>query len=233
MNVGGVARRYLRFIPNGYQPSVPYALVFGYHGSGGTADKARAMMGLEAEAAGKAIFVYPQGVPDPAFAGDNRWDPTKGSDDYTFLDGMIAEISASHCIDRDRVFVAGFSNGARMTSMIGCYRGDVVRAIAPVAPGGNSNTLPLASGSCVGEVGIWEGLGTEDPDHLEGATLVRDFYRTRNGCSATRSPSTPAACQTYDGCRAAVPSVWCSYPGPHAWPSIGAAGVWGFFATFK
>lgn len=233
MSVAGKTRDYLRFIPAGYTPGTPVSVVIGFHGSGGTAAKARATFDLEAQAGKKAIFIYPQGLPDPAFDGDNRWDPTKGGEDDQFVDALVAEVEASHCVDRDRIFAVGFSNGARMTSMLGCHRGDKIRAIAPVAPGGNATTLPLAGGGCVGEVGIWEGLGTEDADHEAGATLVRDFYRTANGCAATRTATTPAGCETYDGCRAAVPSVWCTYPGGHAWPALASAAVWKFFASFK
>jgi polyhydroxybutyrate depolymerase len=230
--IGGKTRDYLRFIPAGYQPGTPVAVVFGFHGSGGTAAKARSMFDLESKAGAKAIFIYPQGVPDPAFDGDNRWDPTAGSDDYTFIDELLAETEASHCISRDKVFAVGFSNGARMTSMLGCHRGDRFRAIAPVAPGGNKATLPLAASACAGEVAIWEGVGTEDVDHLEGAALVRDYYRTTNGCMATKTPTTPAGCEAFDGCRAELPSVYCTYPGGHAWPSIGTAAVWSFFSKF-
>jgi len=231
MTIAGKARSYLRFVPPGYQPNVPLAVVFGLHGSGGTSEKARAIFELEAKAGGKAIFVYPQGLPDPAFDDANRWITTKGSEDFAFLSALIAEVEASHCVDQDRIFVSGFSDGARMTSMVGCFLGDVVRAIAPVAPGGTATTLPLAG--CVGEVGIWEGLGNDDVDHEPGATRVRDYYRAANGCAATRTITTPAGCETYDGCRGAVPAVWCTYPGGHAWPPIGAAGVWSFFASFK
>lgn len=230
--IGGKTRDYLRFIPAGYKPGTPVALVFGFHGSGGTAGKARAMFDLESKSGAKAIFVYPQGVPDPAFAGDNRWDPTAGSDDYTFIDELLAEVEASHCIARDRVFAVGFSNGARMTSMLGCHRGDRFRAIAPVAPGGTTTTLPLATSACAGEVAVWEGVGTEDTDHLAGAALVRDFYRGANGCAATKKATTPAGCDAYDGCRAEVPSVYCTYPGGHSWPAIGTDAVWSFFERF-
>lgn len=228
--IAGKTRNYLRFIPAGYQPGTPAMVVFGFHGSGGTAAKARGMFDLESKAGAKAIFIYPQGLPDPAFDGDNRWDPSAGSDDYTFIDELLAEVEASHCIARDKVFAVGFSNGARMTSMLGCHRGDRFRGIAPVAPGGNANTLPLAASACAGEVAIWEGVGTEDTDHLAGAALVRDYYRGANGCAATKKATTPAGCEAFDGCRAEVPSVYCTYPGGHSWPAIGTNAVWSFFS---
>jgi polyhydroxybutyrate depolymerase len=233
VDVAGTKRTYLRFVPATYKVDQPLALVLGLHGSGGTSEKARTQFGLEDKANGKAIFLYPQALPstDPAFDGANRWDPKKDSADYAFLDAIVSAVETSYCVDRDREFATGFSLGARMTSMLGCYRGDRLRAIAPVAPGGDENTLPLSG--CVGEVAIWEGWGTEDADHEQGAIRVRDYYRAANGCTTTRKATTPAGCEAFEGCRTEVPSVWCTYPLGHAWPQIGAAGVWTFFARFE
>ncbi len=227
IQIDGVDRTFLRFIPAGYDPAKPMSLILAFHGSGGTATGARNTFDLEGPAKGKAIIVYPQGLPNAA--GDNRWDDKTG-EDTKFVDDIIARTEANFCIDRDRIFATGFSNGARFTSNLGCSRGDVLRAIAPVAPGGNANTLPLTG--CVGEVAIWEGLGTQDADHVEGATRVRDYYAASNGCSTTRTVTTPTGCEQYDGCRAETPSVWCTYDLGHKWPPIAPAGVTGFFAQF-
>jgi poly(3-hydroxybutyrate) depolymerase len=196
MTIAGKARSYLRFIPPSYDSSKPLALVLAFHGSGGTSEKTRATFALEAQAAGKAIFVYPQGLPDPAFANDNRWDPDQGSDDYTFLDAVLAEVEASHCVDRDREFAVGFSNGARMTSMVGCYRGTTFRAIAPVAPGGDATTLPLSG--CVGEVGIWRASGTTTPiispaPHGFAITIAQAATRGPRSARLECGPSSPAS----------------------------------------
>ncbi len=232
MKVAGQTRDYLRFIPAGYDPAKPMPMVFALHGSGGTAAIARNSFELEGAAAGKAIFVYPQGLPyDPAFPGVNRWQTAQGSDDFTFIDMLLAEVEATHCIDRDRVYMAGFSHGARMTSMVGCFRGDKFRAIATAAPGGDTTTLPLAG--CVGEVALWGSLGTEDAEHAPGTTLVRNYYSGVNGCTQTLTPTTPKGCEAYQGCRVDVPVTWCSFTGGHMWPSFGAVGAWGFFSAFK
>jgi poly(3-hydroxybutyrate) depolymerase len=239
VTIAGKERRYLRFIPPTYDPAKPLALVIGLHGSckrEGAVACATAMrntMGLEAKAAGNAIFVYPQALPsaDPAEVS-YRWETKMGSEDYAFFDALVSQAEEGLCIDRDKLFVSGFSLGARFTSMLGCYRGDTIRAIAPVAPGMNATSLPLAAGPCVGEVAVWEGLGDDDVDHREGSLLVRDHYRTVNGCSANLKPTTPTGCQAYEGCRSEVPVTWCTYAGGHTWPAIGAGGVWKFFAAF-
>jgi polyhydroxybutyrate depolymerase len=230
VQIDGVDRTFLRFIPAGYKPNTPVQLVLAFHGSGGTSAGARTTFDLEGASGGKAIIIYPQGLPNAA--GENRWDATnKDGMDVKFVDDIIARIEANFCIDRDRIFATGFSNGARFTSNLGCWRGDVLRAIAPVAPGGDAQTIPLTG--CVGEVGIWEGLGTQDPDHTAGATRVREFYSTVNGCSPTRTQTTPTGCERYDGCRSEVPAVWCTYNLAHQWPPIAPAGVTSFFASFQ
>jgi polyhydroxybutyrate depolymerase len=232
ITIDGEARTFLRFIPQSYNPNTPMELVLALHGAGGTSDKARTMFDLEGSANGKAIIIYPQALPDPV-SGENRWDAhTKDGKDFKFVDDMIRRTEANYCIDRDRIFATGFSLGARFTSNLGCWRGDVLRAIAPVAPGGSAETLPLSD--CVGEVGIWEGLGDlDDALHTFGATRVRDYYSGANGCSPTRAPTTPTGCERYDGCRAEVPAVWCTYNLAHMWPPIAPAGVMTFFAGFQ
>jgi polyhydroxybutyrate depolymerase len=232
IQIDGVDRTFLRFIPAGYTPNKPMELVLAFHGSGGTSDKTRTQFAIEAPANGKAIIIYPQALPDPV-SGENRWDAhIKDGKDYKFVDDIIRRTEANFCIDRDRIFAVGFSLGARFTSNLGCWRGDVLRAIAPVAPGGGDDTLPLTG--CVGEVGIWEGLGDlDDQLHTVGATRVRDFYSAANGCSTTRTVTTPTGCERYDGCRAETPAVWCTYNLAHQWPPIAPTGVMSFFASFQ
>ncbi len=231
VQIDGVERTFLRFIPAGYMPNKPIALVLAFHGSGGTSEAARTTFDLEAAAAGNAIIVYPQALANSE--GANRWDAhLKTSADYKLVDDIIQRTEANFCIDRNRIFATGFSLGARFTSNLGCWRGNVFRAIAPVAPGGSDTTLPFTD--CVGEVGIWEGLGNlDDQLHTFGATRVRDHYASANGCSATRTPTTPTGCERYEGYRTEVPSVWCTYDLAHKWPPITPSGVMGFFAQFQ
>lgn len=229
VTIAGVERTFLRWIPTSYQPNKPMALVLAFHGAGGTSTRARTSFDLEANAGGNAIFIYPQGLPDAA--GDPRWEADdKNGVDFALVDDLIRRTEDNFCIDRDRIFATGFSNGARFTSNLGCWRGDILRAIAPLAPGGTAATLPL--NDCVGEVAVWEGLGTLDADHTAGATRVRDHYAAANGCLTTRTATPPTGCERYDGCRAEVPTVWCTYELGHEWPPIAPAGVMTFFRQF-
>lgn len=236
INVGGVDRSYLIFVPSSYVPNKPLTLVVGLHGMTGTATKARNMFGLgmETESAGKAIFVYPQALPstEPEFLGKTRWNVTAGTNDHAFIEALMTAMETKYCIDKKKEFAVGFSNGAEMVTALGCSKGDRYRAIAPVATG-LAGTEMLSSKTCVGEVAVWTGVGTEDTNHLEGAAVVRDYYRAANGCSATTIATLPTGCRAYQGCRSGVPTTTCSYTAAHTWPTFGSTAVWAFFDQFQ
>lgn len=221
VSVAGKNRTYLRLVPNGYDKTEPHGLVVVLHGSGGSGQTAHDKFKLQNQGAGQFIFLYPDAL--PAQGGEPRWDTAMDSEDYAFFDAIVQTAEQELCVDRDRLFVTGFSLGARFTSMLGCYRGDVIRAIAPGAPGMNANSLPLVAetgaGHCRGEVGAWVFWGTQDVDHQEGAELVRDYYSETDGCAPTRTPlASPAGCEAYDDCNPASPVVWCTYTLGHQWP---------------
>jgi polyhydroxybutyrate depolymerase len=233
--IGGKKRDFLRFVPPGYMPNKPLMLVLAFHGSGGDGERARASFKLEAEAAGKAIFIYPSALPAAAgeFAGVPRWQLEKGSEDHQLVDALLDDVQANYCIDRDRIFAAGFSMGARMTSILGCTRGDALRAIAPVAPGGSEDDVK----DCVGEVGVWMALGKKDDFHTPATKAIRDHFVTANGCATTTAAVTPAPCVGYQTCKPDLPVVYCEHnegdTDGHVWPSFAPAGVWKFFNSFK
>ena len=221
VTIAGETRTYWRMVPNNYDPNEPHGLVVVLHGSGGSGQTAYEKFKLQNQGAGQFIFLYPDAL--PAASGEPRWETEMDSVDYAFFDAIVAKAEEDLCIDRDRLFVTGFSLGARFTSMLGCFRGDVIRAIAPGAPGMNAASLPLVAetdaGHCRGEVGAWVFWGTQDPDHQAGAELVRDYYSEINGCDATRTPlASPEGCEAYDNCPAPRPVTWCSYTLNHQWP---------------
>ena len=61
------------------------------------------------------------------------WHPTVGSDDSAFLSALLDHLETTLCLDTNRIFFAGLSHGAFMTSIIACDLSDRVAAVAPVA----------------------------------------------------------------------------------------------------
>jgi poly(3-hydroxybutyrate) depolymerase len=223
-------------VPSGYDPSKPLPLVLAWHGLGGSGTLARRYFGIEARSAGGAILVYPDGLPQGT---DNQtgWDLAATGIDVAFFDALVAETSKAYCVDSKRIFNTGHSFGAMMSNALGCFRGDVLRAIAPVAgmpprAGGR----PGSAATCAGEVAAWIAHGENDEtvDFTSGGVATRDFWIGRNGCSASEStPATPAECVAYSACKADLPVQWCVHQDGHNWPSFGGAAIWTFFASFQ
>ena len=147
IEVAGTMREYLISVPMDYDPDQVYPLVFGFHGSGGDREQLRRYMNVERPAGSAALFIYPGGL--AIDGGDTGWDLAADSDDLTFVDMLIDHYANELCFDRKRIFATGHSFGGCMSNTVGCYRGDVFRAIAPIAgcgPFGNAQcTAPVAT----------------------------------------------------------------------------------------
>jgi poly(3-hydroxybutyrate) depolymerase len=212
-----VARRYQLLVPAAHTGTAPMRLIFVFHGLGGDGDQIRSYFGFEAEAAGQALFVYPDGL--VRLQGRTGW----GVEDLPFFDAMVDDIAASYCVDRERIFATGHSFGAYMSNQVACERGNMVRAIA-VASGG------LLGGTCAGPVAAWLEHGTTDATVPQRQALAaRDHWLTTNGCSTTATPVAPSPCVTYDGCSVGHPVTWCSFQGGHyPLPAFGKQAIWDF-----
>ncbi len=220
LEVAGVERTFLLSIPPDYDPDVAWPVVFAWHGMGGSAAGARYYFGLQT-ASEQAIIVWPDALPLPVI-GVTGWDLVPESDDYAFFDAMLAHVADNLCIDRDRVFSAGHSFGGYMSNHLGCYRSDVVRAIASVAGG------PPKHGACGGEVATWLTHGTNDEvvAFAEGETALETWLEV-NACSEATTPVDPQGCVIFKGCTEDV--QWCEHGGNHDWPAFAGEAIWGFF----
>jgi polyhydroxybutyrate depolymerase len=228
IQVDATARTYLLVVPDGYDPSTPMPLVFAWHGRSGTSEIARLYFQVEEAADGQAIFVYPQGLPIESMGGQTGWDLAPSGIDVAFFDAMLAEVSASVCIDVERVFTTGHSFGGYMSNALGCFRSSALRAMGAVAGG-----PPF--GACEADtIAAWITHGTEDlVVPFSQGEASRDALLDRNGCAATTTAVEPAPCEAYDGCAEGMPVVWCPHDetdlSGHMWPRFAGAAIWAFF----
>ncbi len=228
IQVGPDTREYLLVIPDGYDPNTPTALVFAWHGRGGSGELARLYFQVEAASGGQAIMVYPDGLPLASMGGQTGWDLGAAGYDVDFFDAMVDQLSQGACIDLDRVFSTGHSFGGYMSNALGCFRPDVLRAIAPVAGG-----PPF--GACQdGTVAAWLTHGTGDQVvPFSQGEQARDSLLGRNGCGDTTTDVDPSPCTSYDGCAEGTPVVWCPHEEPdlngHGWPRFAGSAIWAFF----
>jgi polyhydroxybutyrate depolymerase len=222
IDISGISREYILKIPDGYDANHPYRLIFGFHGAkyddnwvaDGGAPLTGPYFGVESEAKGSAIFVAPQ-----AQSGGFS------SQDLPFVDAMVAQFEAQLCIDKSRIFSIGFSMGAIMTLNIGCNRGDVFRAIAPMS---GSLPSPCPAGK---HVAYWASHGTSDTTISPAqGQAARDEFVKRNHCGTqTPSPDTNN-CVTYQACDQGYPVVWCTFSGVHEPAPFAGPEIWQFLA---
>ena len=230
ITVAGQERAYVLFVPTTYNGSTAMPLVFAWHGLGGSGTLARQYFGLERAASNGAIFVYPTGLENSS--GQTAWTLTSSGIDVQLFDALRADVASKYCVDTNRVFSTGHSYGGMMTNALGCYRGNVLRAIAPVA-----GMPPFGNPTCTGPVAAFVVHGDNDAtvDFTNGGVATRDLWIRLNTCSATTTPTAvdPSPCVAYQDCSAGHPVHWCVHQNNHNWPSFAGAGIWGFFNGFK
>ena len=126
---GTEAAWYLRHVPTSYSASTPMPLVLDLHGysEGAKIHVLQTQLTVFGDTHG-FITVTPQIERNPA-----RWDTTLNNSDLAFLGSVLDQAEATLCIDQNRVFVTGLSNGAFMTSAMACQFADRIAAAAPVA----------------------------------------------------------------------------------------------------
>lgn len=243
IRIGSTDRTYVLSVPEGYDARRPYPLVFAWHGRMATSAQGNGLTfrggmgapngttgGVELAADGAAIFVYPDGRPVTGPTGWGFDDREIDGPDYQLFDAILDEITSTYCVDEERVFSYGHSNGAYMSETFACRRPGVLRGIAPVAGG-----PPWQASSCPAgnETAVWlhntrdDGVVDFDPLGL-GA---RNYWHRRLACDEASEPVEPSPCIAYDGC--ARPFHWCvRESGGHGWPGAATGpAIWAFFTS--
>ncbi len=224
---GGLDRRYVLHTPPSYSGTTAMPLVLALHPFAGNAELMLNLTRLP-ELADRAgfIVVAPEGTGDPQF-----WNMAKyhdAADDVEFLRALIARLDADLCIDPDRTYVTGYSNGGGMALRLACEMPNTIAAVAAVA----SQYV-----SCDADVPLIAFHGTSDlslpfeggaePD-TPGVTLVPvrravSEWARQLGCDGLAQisvPSTEVEISTYQRCRHGTGAalLYTILRGGHTWP---------------
>jgi poly(3-hydroxybutyrate) depolymerase len=184
---GGQSRNFAMRLPDNYDNSHPYWLIFAFHGNGETADGMdtggangylTAYWGLQRESKNGAIFVAPE------WSGGG-W----GTGDLSFTDDMVKAISTNYCVDMSNIITSGFSYGGGMSHALACSRANT-----------NTNSVGykfraavmfeacsfLVEGSCPNHdpIDIWQKAGlTDGTCGFDDSKTVRNWFTDRDGCT--------------------------------------------------
>lgn len=217
--VEGVERSYDMFVPTPYDADEPHAVIFSYHGAGGTANTDQFRLDQNSTANdGFSINVAPQGWPSQEW-DTNHFVPFNLEASVQVFDQVLDELAAERCVDLNRVFVIGHSNGGQMAFHLGCLRGDRVRAIFPsggrcfsYGPGLCDPYHGPNSQLCSGPVKVMSVMGELDVTRHADEEATLAGFRARQGCDAVSEPVEPSPCLEFQGCNPGEEVASCRIP---------------------
>jgi polyhydroxybutyrate depolymerase len=160
INVNGVERQYLMYVPTTYSASKPVPLLLALHGGTGNAKEFEEETGFDQIAESEGfIVVYPDGLGFFQYSlhvwnsGYIKAGSDMGTDDVAFLTTLITYLKTSYSIDASRVYITGHSNGGMMTDRMAAEHPELFAAAAPISsavggretPSSPNYTIPTPS----------------------------------------------------------------------------------------
>ncbi|MEO7036979.1 MAG: hypothetical protein ABI548_23720 [Polyangiaceae bacterium] len=236
---GGASRKYILRVPDGYDISHAYRLVFAFAESGSSAMSvvSRNYFTLATMDSKNTIFVAPD-----AANGAGSWSKS----DVDLTDAILTQVEDGLCIDKTRIFATGFSFGGAMSLALACTRADVFRGVAFFS---GADLTGSCTATLTKPIAYYASQASQDstgtPLPTSGKVKQADFAAV-NGCTpepnATTFPATgqPHTCTDYKGCSSGHPTKYCVFDGPHGWEpkdpgqtsSWDASEAWKFITQF-
>jgi poly(hydroxyalkanoate) depolymerase family esterase len=235
------ARPYTLYVPT--TGTGPRPLVVMLHGGTQTVDDFAAATRMSELAQEHGFLVaYPEQVTSANPMRYWNWfepaDQSRGAGEPSILAGMVDEIAGKHAVDRDRVYVAGFSAGAAMAAVLGAAYPDVFAAVGVHSglPNGCATDVASAFAAMRGAppvrpldrpVPVIAFHGDADPTVAadNAVRVVEQFSggQVRGDTLVERGPGRPATRVVVRRGGVAVGELWTVHGSGHAW-SGGVAG---------
>jgi polyhydroxybutyrate depolymerase len=222
---GGHARRFLLVRPPG-DGAVPAPLVLNFHGITESPELQQLLSQMDPEARKRGmVLVYPEGLGLSWNAGGCCGRARDEQvDDVRFVRDLIAELESELCIDRNRVYATGMSNGGMFSYRLACDAADLFAAVAPVSAVDETlacaprRPVPILSFNGKSDPVVHYGGGWFD---LKSAQQSFAAWTARDRCAAgparTVYKQGDAKCESAPGCAADV--IACTLEGGgHTWP---------------
>lgn len=246
INSGGTNREYIIDVPENYDPTRPYRVVFSWHQAYGSAQgnavgqhpagegpnfnaQNYAYFGLHREsvkAGDPTIFVAPQGI------GNFPWDYAR---DVVLFDTLLDHIGKHLCIDESRVFTTGFSFGAMMSHALSISRQRKLRGAVTMAPA-NYNLPNAPQSPSAGNIAYFGITGMSDgtcpwvnnDQQRRGGKYCVLTHAEANNCTLPTNNNIPTAmngskahvCYEFEGCKEGYPVKVCTFDGGHTPSSV-------------
>lgn len=193
IDVNGTTRNYITYVPEGGCPQ-GRPLLISCHGMNQDAAYQKGMLNVDLVAdTAKFITVFPNGI-------NKGWD-ISGNSDVQFMEKIIDKMVSLYKIDRNRVYLSGFSMGGMFTYHCMNKMADKIAAFAPISGypmGGataNADTRPIP---------IIHTHGTgDDVCTFDRVQACLDVWIQHNHC-----PSSAIVTNNYNGNPIITKRVW-------------------------
>ena len=214
-------------VPTAYKGDKPVALLVDYHPIGGNSKDMMNSSPYKGKTDPEGVIsLYPQGTAGGvgmmgSSAGWNVGPCCSKDDDIAFSRAMIKLVEEKACIDKKRIYAAGFSMGGGMSNQVACSMADVYAAVAPASMDLNKdnsqNCSPARSIPIIMFRGTtdpvckWDGgdSGYGDGLNFLGAVGNFKFWGEKNGCDVSSESKNSDGCREYSGCKDGVRVVLC------------------------
>ncbi len=231
LQVGSDQRKMLTYVPSGLEPGSP--LIISIHGMDQDPNYQHTNTRWD-QVADTARFavVYPQSMQ----SGFSTWDintKSTSNKDIQFFLAIIDDMEKRYEIDRNRVYLGGFSMGGMISYLAMGVIADKIAAFAPISGylmGGDSyqSSRPIP---------IIHTHGTSDGVvNYSGVANIVSGWRTRNGCPSQATTTQPKSGTTRDfwgPCDEGVDMVLVTIQGKDHEPSGTSVEIWNFVKNYS
>lgn len=220
-------------VPDGYDGRTAFPLVFNFAGFAGTKESHEAFTEMAGKGSARGFVVV---TPD-ALGNPREWNMfglANRPDDFAFVHALVADVVHRLCIDPDRIFASGHSNGSAFAAFLVCREPYVFAAVAMVSattPAGCPADVAPAVLAIAGTADIsvpYAGgivLGSTIPIPAARATI--SAYAKKYRCTGSPRETRPSAGVTeirYSGCaHGSEVTLDTVAGGTHTWPGGPAA----------
>lgn len=228
-----IERSYVVHVPPSYDHETLTPLVLAFHGYANSPEQQEEWSALSEKAAAAGfVLVYPRGT--GLISGWNGGDCCGSMvDDVGFVGALLDQLQADLCIDPQRIYATGFSNGGFLSHRLACELSDRIAAIASVAGVlGIDGCTPPRPVPVLQMHGTGDLVVPYDGSMLLGFESVAETiagWVARDGCEGEPVVSyqqQEVTCARHEACEAGAEVELCTIAGGgHTWP--GGADIFG------